>query len=197
MDAGKAARRGYPSLARWLGRAQELWNEKGRGRRSLLQQYDYFRQLSCQFPITPIRVVYTKAGSNLAAAKVEVAEALVENSLYWADAKTVSEAYYLCGVLNSETLRSEVEGYQAQGQWGPRHFDKYVFNVPIPRFDNEDLLHTRLADAARTAETVANDVYLTEGENFRRTRKRIRDALAEHGIAARLEELVTELLSKT
>ena len=106
LDAGKAARRGYPSLARWLGRAQELWNEKGRGRRSLLQQYDYFRQLSCQFPITPIRVVYTKAGSNLAAAKVEVVEALVENSLYWADAKTVSEAYYLCGVLNSETLRS-------------------------------------------------------------------------------------------
>ena len=47
----------------------------------------------------------------------------------------MEEARYLCGILNSEALRSGVEQYQAQGQWGARHFDKYVFNLPIPRFN--------------------------------------------------------------
>ena len=107
----------------------------------------------------------------------------------------MEEARYLCGLLNSETLRAEIEQYQSQGQWGARDFDKYVFNAPIPRFREEDALHRGLAEAANTAEAVANDVPLRDGEYFTRTRKRIRDALTEHGIAPRLEELAADLLN--
>ena len=46
-----------------------------------------------------------------------------------------------CGILNSEALRAGVEQFQSQGQWGARHFDKYVFNLPIPKFDGNDPLH--------------------------------------------------------
>lgn len=194
MDSKTALRRGYPRLAQWLEQAEALWNEKGRGRRTFLEQYDFFGQLSCQFPIAPARVVYTKAGTNLAAAMVRDETAVIDHKLYWGRVTSVNEAYYLCGLLNSEALRTEIEQFQSQGQWGARDFDKYVFNAPIPRFSDEDALHRELAEAAETAETVANEVPLREGEYFTRTRRRIRDALTHHGIAARLEELATELL---
>ena len=195
MDTRGAASRGYPRLAQWLRKAEMLWDENGRGRRSFLQQYDYFGQLSCQFPVSPARVVYTKAGTNLAAAVVEDETAIIDHKLYWGRANSGVEAHYLCGILNSEALRASVAPYQAQGQWGARDFDKYVFNLPIPRYNGNEPLHRRLTLAARRAQEVANNVPLNEGEYFTRSRKRIRDSLAEHGIAARLEELVTELLN--
>ena len=99
-----------------------------------------------------------------------------------------------CGILNSEVLRGGVERYQAQGQWGARHFDKYVFNLPFPKFDEDDSLHREIADAAKRAEEVARAVPMKEGEYFTRARGRIRDALAGDGAAARLESLVAALL---
>lgn len=196
MNSRAAASRGYPRLSRWLDRAETIWHESGKGRRSLLDQYDYFRQLSAQFPIAPIRVVYTKAGTNLAAAHLEDHSAVIDHKLYWMAVESVEEARFLCGVLNSETLRAGVEGYQAQGQWGARDFDKYVFNLPIPRYDTGNDLHRDLAEAAQTAEDVARLVPVEEGQHFRSIRRRVRNALSEHGIADVLESLVTELLGQ-
>lgn len=196
MDSRMALRRGYPRLAQWLEQGEALWNENGRRRRTFLEQYDYFGQLSRQFPIASARVVYTKAGTNLAAAVVRDEMAVIDHKLYWGRVTNANEAYYLCGLLNSEALRAEVEQYQSKGQWGARDFDKYVFNAPIPRFSDEDVVHRELAEAAETAEAVANDVPLREGEYFTRTRRRVRDALAEHGISVRLEELVSDLLDR-
>ena len=193
MDASKAGRRGYPLLAEWLETTEALWREMGRGRRSFLEQYDYFGQLSAQFPIANVRVVYSASGTNPAACVVRDDAAVVEHKLYWGAVESVDEAQFLCGILNSEVLRAAVEPYQAQGQWGARDFDKYVFNLPIPRFARDDTLHREIANAARTAERVAGDVPSRKGEYFVTTRKRVRAALAEHGIAARIEELVAEL----
>ena len=160
----------------------------------MLDQYDYFSQLSAQFPIASVRVVYTKAGTNLAATAVRDETALVDHKLYWMAAESIEEAEYLCSVLNSEALRVGVARYQSQGQWGARDFDKYVFNLPIPRFDSANTLHRRLSEAAQTAEDVAGLVPVKEGDYFVSARKRIRAALSEHGIAATLESLVAELL---
>ena len=194
MNSRTAASRGYPRLSQWLNRTENIWQESGRGRRSLLDQYDYFRQLSVQFPLAPIRVAYTKAGTNLAAAHFEDNSAIIDHKLYWMAADSVEEARFLCGVLNSETLRAGVEGYQAKGQWGARDFDKYVFNLPIPLYDTGNDLHRNLAEAARTAEEVSKLVPVEEGQYFRSIRKRVRNALSEHGIAEVLESLVADLL---
>ena len=139
--------------------------------------------------------MYTKAGTNLAATVVRDETAIIDHKLYWAAAEGPEEAYYLCGILNSEALRAGVEQFQSQGQWGARDFDKYVFNLAIPKFDGNDPLHRELARMAKTAEEVAKAVSEKEGEHFTRTRKRVRSALAEHGIAAELERLATKLLS--
>ena len=196
LDAEMAAGRGYPRLSQWLEKTETLWNENGKGRRSFLEQYNYFGQLSTQFPIAPVRVVYTKAGINLAAAVVRDKAAIVDHMLYWSAAESPEEACYLCGILNSESLRAGVEQFQSQGQWGARHFDKYVFNLPIPKFDGNDPLHLELARVARTAEEVVKAVPEKKGEYFTRTRKRVRSVLAKHGIAAELELLAKRLLER-
>ncbi len=193
VDASGASARGHRHLARWMGETERLWNEHGRGRRALKDQHDYYGQLSAQFPLPSVRVVYTKAGRNLVAAVVRDGSAVVDHTLYWGGAGE-EEAYYLCALLNSECVRMQVEQYQAQGQWGARHFDKYVFNLPIPVFDQEVALHGRLAAAGRVAEEVAAGVEVPPGEHFQRARRVLRASLVGHGIAGRTEELVAELL---
>ena len=141
--------------------------------------------------------MYTKAGTNLAAAVVRDETAIIDHKLYWAAAESPEEACYLCGILNSEALRAGVEQFQSQGQWGARDFDKYVFNLPIPKFDGNNPLHRELARLARTAEEIAETVSEEEGEYFTRTRRRVRSVLTEHGIAAKLERLTERLLERS
>ena len=69
-----------------------------------------------------------------------------------------------------------------------------MFNLPIPRFDSKIALHRKLAAAGASAEAVTGRVELVEGEKFQRARKRVRDALIEHGVAAEIERLVDKLL---
>ena len=196
MDSKAAGRRGYPGLARWLEKTETLWEKHKSNELTLLQQCDYYGKLSSQFPIAPIRVVYPASGTNLAAAAVQNEECVIDSSLYRAAVESLEEAHYLCAILNSEALREQVKRYQPQGQWGARHFCKYVFNLPIPRFDAGNALHRRLADEAAAATDVASRVPVKEGEHFTRARRRVRAALAEHGVAERLETLATALLDE-
>ena len=194
MDSAAASSRGFPRLAEWLEKTEGLWGAHKKSAMSFVEQCDYYGKLSCQFPLAPLRVVYTKAGTNLAAAVVTDGTAVVDHKLYWAAVDSVEEARYLCGILNTEALRSGVEQYQSQGQWGARDFDKYVFNLPIPGFNEGDPLHCRLAEAGGTAEEVAGGLAEDEGEYFTRTRRRMRSALNADGVAALVEDLTIELL---
>jgi hypothetical protein len=114
--------------------------------------------------------------------------------LYWFATDRMEEAFFLAAVLNSETVRSRAEGYQAMGQWGARHFDKVMFNLPIPSFNWEVKLQRDLVAAAQRAERVAATVPLKQREHFTRTRKRIRNALRADGVADEIDKLVHLLL---
>jgi hypothetical protein len=88
--------------------------------------------------------------------------------LYWAEVDSVEEGRYLTAVLNSETTRKKVEHWQAQGQWGARHFDKVMFNLPIQKFDENKELHRQLSQAAEHAEKVAAAMTFEKGTHFTR-----------------------------
>lgn len=197
LDADAAQRAGHIHLGRWLGEAERLWREHGRGRMSFKEQLDYYGKLSAQLPPAPLRVVYAASGTIPAVAILRDRSAIVEHALYWVAASSDAEARYLCAVLNSETARARVAERQARGQWGARHFDKVMFELAIPQFDPAHALHRRLAEAAGRAEEVAAAVQLSESEHFVRTRGRIREALREEGVAQRIDALVTELLGGT
>ena len=196
IGAESAAELGYSRLANWLKETAAIWDAHKRSDLSLLKQYDYYGKLSCQFPVSPIRVVYSASGSNPAACVIRDRSAIVEHKLYWAAAESREEARYLCGILNSEALRLRLEQYQSQGQWGARDIDKYVFNLPIPRFNKDDPLHRRLVDASKAAEFVALGVAIEAADDFRRVRMRVRDELRSRGTTAELDELVEELVDE-
>ena len=141
-----------------------------------------------------MRVAYAKAGSLPAACILRNSSAVIENTLYWSACDDESEARYLASILNSETARSRAAAYQARGQWGARHFDKVMFNLPIPRFDGKIKLHRDLAATAEEAEEIAAAVALPEGVKFQRARRILRDALTDDGVSAKIDAFVAKLL---
>lgn len=187
----------YPGLAAWWHKAEKIWStyRSATTRLSLLEQVDYHGKLTAQVPAATHRVVYSASGTTIAAAVLEDPQVLVEHSLYSASAASLSEARYLCAILNSQALLDRVKGLQSRGQFGARHFDSYVFAVPFPLFDPTNQLHQDLAQAAQTAEEVAATVPLGEDTQFQRARKLIRQALAADGVGARIEDLVQQLIA--
>lgn len=196
MDARMAAGEGrdFNRLAGWMRAAEATWKAHSADTMTLTDRWNFQRGLSNQFPIAPIRIVYAKAGSQPAACVIRHDRAVIDHMLYWSAPATEEEAHYLCAILNSETTRARAEQYQARGQFGARHFDKVIFNLPIPLFDPKSKRHRDLAAAGAHAEEAAREVALVEGERFVAARQRIRKALIEDGIAGEIEKLVGKLL---
>lgn len=198
LDSEMAANpeRGFDKLAGWLRQAEVLWdhNKVNGSKLSWAEQQNYNGKLAAQFPIAALRIVYSKSGTLPAACLIRDKRAVIDHMLYWTQPASEDEAHYLTAILNSETARGRAEQFQARGQFGARHFDKVMFNLPIPLFKGTEALHRELAEAGAQAETVAANVELKEGEKFQRARKRVRDALAEDGIGGDIEKLVEKLL---
>jgi hypothetical protein len=187
----------YPGLARWWRSAEAVWSDNRSSERlSLLEQLDYRRKLSQQFPAADHRVVYTKSGMYLAAAIVSDPTAVIDHKLYWGPAATVDEALYLIAILNSKTLTMAVRPLQPRGEHNPRDFDKHVFRLPIPLYDADDAAHRWLVELAMQAERVALGVDLP-AMRFEAQRRRVREALDEDGVATDINEIVKTLLTST
>ncbi|MDA8380641.1 MAG: SAM-dependent DNA methyltransferase, partial [Actinomycetota bacterium] len=187
----------YPGLAQWWRSAEQIWEaHKGSGSTlSLIDQVDYQKKLSAQFPLAPIRVVYSASGNTLAAAVLTNTRAVIEHALYWGTTATLDEARYLTAILNAPALTARIRPYQSVGAFGPRHFDKYVWYAPIPEFDHDDPHHRRLVDLTTEAEAVANEVNIGDS-GFQQARKHIREALAHEGVARELDDAVGCLLGR-
>ncbi|HUC37443.1 MAG TPA: N-6 DNA methylase [Acidimicrobiales bacterium] len=186
----------YPGLAEWCRTAEETWiSNRSSDKRTLLGQFDYMHQLSAQFPVAALRVVYTKAGNNLCAAIIDDSAAVVDHSLYWAPVASMDEARYLVAILNATALNDLVRPYQAVGAFGPRHFDKYIWQMPIPGFNTSSADHRALADLAEQAEKIAEDVEIPVGLGFQRARKHLRDRLIADGVLGRIDIVFNRILS--
>lgn len=82
---------------------------------------------------------------------------------------------------------------QPRGWRDPRDFEKLVWELPIPEFDEALSLHREIAAAGAEAQAAAAAVVLPDGD-YRRKRRVIREALVGVGLAARIEALVARLL---
>ncbi len=161
---------------------------------TLLARVDHMRNLSSQAGQPTIRVLYTKAGTRLSAASIAANDALVDHKAYWASARSQAEAAYLIAMINSAAVLAKVTDLQPHGQRDKRDFDNLVWTLPIPEYDDADLLHRDLAAAATHAENIAAAVVLTDAQHFTAKRRTIRAALVADGIAAEMEALVDALL---
>jgi hypothetical protein len=51
LDADGAANRGFSELNGWMNDAEKLWKDNRRSDMTLVEMFDYFGQLTAQFPI--------------------------------------------------------------------------------------------------------------------------------------------------
>lgn len=187
----------YPGLSDWWTNVEREWEQRRAKseKKPLVERVDYSGQLSAQLPLeNPQRVVYSKSGNILAAARLEDPQVLIDNKLYWAPVRSANEGRYLVGILNSATLLERVQPLQNIGLFGPRDFDKHVFDVPFPEFDSRDDTHAALVTVVAEAEVLAGGVDVTGARSFQSARKLIRDALEDLGVAQRIENYVEKIL---
>lgn len=185
------------TLAQWWRDATDLWeeNRSAASKLSLWEQFNYQSKLTRQLGAPTHRVLYSKSGTALAAVRTTDPRVIVENSLYWMPARNIEEAQYLTAILNAPITTETVAEYQSRGLFGARHFDTYVWRLPIPIFVAKDKLHERLVVLAQQAEDAAAQAEL-EGMGFQKARSVVRTALADQGIRAKLNEAVTELFGE-
>jgi hypothetical protein len=118
QDSVTATAEGLSGLAGWLRKAEQAWDQHGKGRRTFIEQLNYINQLTAQFPIRPLRIVCAASGALPAACVIRCDRAVIDHKLYWAAPETEAEAHYLAAILNSETARALAEKYQSRGQFG-------------------------------------------------------------------------------
>ena len=184
----------FPGLADWWYKAEDAWRLRRQANSlDLRARIDFGHGLSSQFPISPYRVVFNKSGAYLAAAVLVDPTVIVDHKLIWGTVSSLTEGQYLTAILNSNVFRTLARHYQAHGENSPRDFDKAVFRLPVPEYEETDPAHQRLVELARRAEQVAADVELPQ-QSFESLRRRVRSALTRDGVAAELDGVVEALL---
>lgn len=187
----------YPGLAAWWRRAEQVWNLHSSGKLTLLERIDFQSGVRRQFPIAQHRVAYTKGGQHLAATRITDPAAVIDHKLYWGACHSEDEARYVAAALNSTPVIEAAAPLQARGQHNPRDFDLYVFAFPFPPFDAASEVHAQIARLSARAETLVASLDLDPDRSFQLARRRTREALLEDGVAGEIDELVSELITKS
>lgn len=133
-------------------------------------------------------VVYTKSGSRMYAAVVN-SDDIIENTLYYVKCTSKKEAWFLCGVLNSDAIQAALSFFKQS----PRDYHTHFWSdIPIPRYDRSDKIHR---DISRWAES-ACEVSLNSlaGGGQKKMRSEALRAVRESGIGKKIDGLVAELL---
>ena len=185
----------HDGLRRWWHEARQLWDQHGKGEHSLDQNIDHYRKLTSQFPLAPIRVVCGASGMHVTACRVTDGQAIVEHQLNWAAARTIEEARYLCGVLNSVAVTKAVEPFMTSGKGGGRHINSYLWRLPIPLYDASNDLHRNLADFGGQAERFVTGLDIKPSKSHGWMRAKVREQLAESDLGQSIEESVNRLLN--
>lgn len=115
---------------------------------------------------------------------------------YYTVTRSEDEAGYLTAVLNAPCLQQAF----AQARRSDRDFMAHVWRaVPVPTFDPNVRLHRLLARLCTAAEQVAAGVMTgrpqrTRPESQVALSRKIRQALADDGVADRIDRAVRKLL---
>src|SRR5438132_7287266 len=115
---------------------------------------------------------------HLAVSRLDDRRAMIDHTLCWATAASVAEARYLCAILNSVTITELVRPFMSYGK-DERHFDKNIWQLPVPLYDPTDDLHSRLAVRGAELEAAIGKVELGPRRHFAAVRRDIRAFIAE------------------
>ncbi|QNH95539.1 hypothetical protein [Corynebacterium anserum] len=183
-------------LRSWWSQATDLWekNKTKQSKLSLMERLDYQNTLSKQLNAVKHRVVYSKSGNTLAAARISTPHTIIDHKLYWMPANGISEARFLSAILNAPVTTKMVSIYQSRGLFGTRDFDKNVWRLPIPKYSPKNALHQEIVALAEEAELIASQVD-TKDYKFKKVRAIVRNELSLANVSVKLDAAVKALLN--
>ena len=76
-----------------------------------------------------------------------------------------------------------------------RHFDKHIWQLPIPKFDPSNPMHNELARLCKTLHSLAAKFSVDVDLHFAATRRHIREQIEASEAGIEVNEIVYELLS--
>ncbi len=213
VSAGEVRKRGFFNLAQWLETAENEWDQRRSeksGNMTIYERLDRVHGLSNQKSQAKYRVLYNTAGTFLTAAVVknEIIEIgtngqsittngfAVDHKTYYYELNNEKEAFFLSSVLNAPIIDELVKPMQSRGDFGPRDIHKKVLEFPIPKFDEKNKAHQRLAEIGEQCAGKV-ETWLTGGgkgnvSSIGRLRGMVRNLLKDE--LAEIDELVKGIL---
>ena len=151
----------HHSMRRRWANATEMYNETHQQRviKELYDRLNYQKILTSQLEYLQgtitndetVRVAYTESGQPTAAI-IRDNRAIVDRTLYQTVCQSEDEARYVLALINSNALAAATAPFMPKGLYGPRHFEKHGWKLPIPRYNPSDPLHVHLSELGKTAE---------------------------------------------
>jgi hypothetical protein len=133
--------------------------KKNSKNRTLYESLSYGNKLTNPELLSSLKVVYPVGGSYSKAAILENWEKIIDVTFYYLVPKTINEAYYLVGWLNSNLLNKNIPRVSTVGASGSIrviHMAPWMF--PLPKFNNSEL-HLKIVEISRSIEKYVIDLY--------------------------------------
>ena len=185
----------YDGLASWWRRAEAVWERnRSSDRLTLVEQLDYHGKLEQQFPIQPERIVYNAFGNASRSVTARRSSGGDRARAVLGDCRVHSRGSLPVRILNSATFTELVRPFMSYGK-DERHFDKHIWQLPVPLYDRTDDLHRRLAVRGAELEEAIEKLEIVPGRHFAAVRRDIRGFIADSEAGRDVEALVEELLS--
>ncbi len=165
-----AQRKGKTYLAKWLSKAEEIWKKiRGKKKVDLYEWLNYQNKLTRQNPRSKFKIVYPTSATHIAACVVDNAyykektdlkhSVIIGHTLYYYETDNENEAYFLVAILNSTIIDELIKPIQAKGYGGvARHICKKLLEFDIPKYQESNDLHRKLAQLGKIASIKARKI---------------------------------------
>jgi hypothetical protein len=157
---------------------------------SLMENLNRWAKLINQRQMSKIKVVYNNSGSMINSAVVE-GDFLITGDLSFYDTNDLNEAHYLSAILNSNILTEQIKIMKSS-----RHIFKLPFNIPIKKFDPDNIIHQKLVEIGKKGKEIAENtiVKAQEMNKYKITKPKIQDILIDKlkPIFSQIDELLVE-----
>ena len=213
LDIAELKKEGYPQMANWLSKSQKEWEKHCSERckrdvKRLVSMLNFYRNLTKQNPQKRYAVLYNQSGAKLVSCVIDkhmlpkftIDSIAIPSNGFIADYTTLiyetndeNEAYYLCGILNSNYVSEKIKPGKSKEQWTTRHFCKRALKLPIPRFDSQNKTHMEIAKISKEcSEKVA---HLVKNMKMEIGRNEVRDAIKD--LVLKIDALVESVIKNT
>jgi len=211
FDVDALRNRGYVYMADWLEKAQEIWRERATSRSldnypRIISWLNYMGKLTGQNPSKRYVVLYNASGTNIASCVIDKdllpaftilktairpKGFIVESELFFYETNDEMEAHYLAAILNSNVVNKAIKPLQPRGLFGERHIQRRPFMLPIPKFNENEHLHVKLAELSKKCHVKVASIKFSK-KSTAGLRKEVREFIEEEIIE--IDKLVSQLL---